>query len=742
MRLPITFSSLKLPNWFLRIKESSYSEKWQEVFSHYNGMMKAGVQLTDPSLFPPILKACLELSCRHGLSIHACLVKRGFESFTSIGNSVMDFYVKSDALDSAMRVFSYMRNRDSVSWNIIIHGHLDLGDSVEGLLLFKQGRVAGFEPNTATLVLVIQACRSVRAIREGLKIHGYIIRSGFWAITSVQNSLLSMYAYIEMEFASKLFDEMYDRDVISWSVMIGGYVQSEEDQIAFWLFREMVYNFGAEVDAQTMVSVLKASNNLRDISMGRLVHGFVIRRGFNNDLFVGNSLVDMYFKCNDAGSAFKTFNEMPRRNIVSWNSLLSGFVGNEKHSEAPMIYASMRKAGFEADAVTLVNLLQTCKHFVDTSQCKSIHATVIRRGYELNELVMNSLINAYAKCNIIMLAWRLFNQMKRRDTVTWSTMIAAFAYCGMPDEAIAVFQQMYWVHEKPNMVTMLNLLEACSVSAELKRSKWAHGIAIRRGLAAEVAVGTAILDMYSKCGAVEASRKAFDQIPKKNIVSWSAMIGAYGMNGFASDALALLAEMKSHGLKPNPVTMLSVLSACSHGGLVEEGLAFFEELVQDRGTELGLEHYSCMVDLFGRAGKLDNAMDFIKKMPERLKPGASAWGALLSACRSHGNSELGAGAVSRVLELEPSNSAGYLLASSMYAAAGLWNDASRMRWLVKEKRVGVVAGYSLVNVDNKPCRFVAGDKYHPLSDDICLTVEQLHSCMKLDERNIEAAFAW
>ncbi|GMP72270.1 hypothetical protein CsSME_00030366 [Camellia sinensis var. sinensis] len=651
-------SSSKLPHWFWRIKESSSNGNWQEVFTLYRDTRKTGVQFIHPSLFPPIFKACLFLCFKHGES----------------------------ALNSSVAVFDCMRSRDSVSWNIMINGHLGQGAVKEG-----------FEPNNATLVLVIQACRSLKAIYEGMKIHGYIVTSGFWVITSVQNSLLNMYADIEMEAAQKLFDEMFSRDLISWSVMIGAYVQSEEAEVAFRLFREMVTKNEIEMDGQIM--------------------------------------------CHDIKSALKSFREMPRRNVVSWNSLLSGFVSNDKYLEALLLFDSMWKAGIDADGVTLVNLLQTCKHLLDPIHLKSIHLIIIRRGYEVNDLVMNSLIDAYAKCNLITLAWSLFNQMKRRDTVTWSTMIAGFTHCGMPDEAIAVFQEMNQVQNKHNVITVLNLLEACSISADLKRSQSAHGIAIRRGVEADVAVGTAILDMYSKCGAIEASERVFDQIPKKNVVSWSAMIAAYGMNGLPHYALALVDKMRAHGLRPNPVTTLSVLSACSHGGLIEEGLLFFQELVQDHAVELRLEHYSCVVDLLARAGKLDTAMELIEKMPNNgLKPGASAWGALLSACRTCGNSELGSGAFSRILELEPSNSAGYLLASSMYAAGGLWVDAARMRWLVRGRGVRMVTGYSLVHVNDKACKFVAGDKHHSFSGEVYLVSEQLHLCMKIDKMHEEAVF--
>lgn len=471
--------------------------------------------------------------------------------------------------------------------------------------------------------------------------------------------------------------------------------------------------------------------------MGRMIHGLVIFRGLGCDLFVGNSLIDMYSKCKDTDCAFKVFSEMPQKNIVSWNSTLSGLVVNEKYSEALSLFYAMGKGVNEVDEITLVNILLICKYFVHPMECKSVHCVVLRRAFESNELVLNSLIDAYSKCHLAELAWKLFNDVKKLDVVIWSTMIAGFTLSGRPDEAIAVFQEMNQAQVKPNAVTIINLLEACSVATELSRSKWAHGIAIRRGLATEVAVGTAVVDMYSKCGAIEASRKAFDQISGKNIMSWSAMVAAYGMNGLAHEALGLVAEMELHGLQPNAVTTLSVLSACSHGGLVEEGVSFFNSMVQYHGVEPASEHYSCMVDMLVRAGELDIAIDWINQMPDNLKATASGWGALLSACRSYGNRELGARAASHILELEPQKSAGYLLASSMYAAGGLWVESSGTRRLAKERGVKVVAGNSLVHVDNKACKFVAGEKSqsHPHGSEINIIVKQIHNCMKFDERN-------
>ncbi|KAL3641669.1 hypothetical protein CASFOL_012484 [Castilleja foliolosa] len=730
MRFPVAPSCLNLHNLCHEIKNSSSSGRWKDVLSQYIQIKRTPAHHPiDHTIFSHVLKACLSLSFRLGTSVHASLIKNGFGSYTSVGNSVMDFYVKSGALCSTVSVFNNMTTQDSVSWNIIIHGHLDRGDFENGLKYFIQARaVFGFEPNVSTLLLIIQAYRSLRAFTDGQIFHAYLIQSGLWSLTSVQNSLLSMYTDTSMDYAQRLFDEIYDTDVISWSVMIGGYVHSDEFITGLGLFKKMVSELGIEVDGQTMVSVLKGCVNLRDIRIGKLIHGFLVIRGLDYDLFVSNSLIDFYCKCGDIDSAITMFKEMNCKNTVSWNSILSGFVHNEKYEEALNFFASMRQSGFVADEVTLVNLLVIFKLFGDLSQCKSIHGTVIRRYLQSNDLIMNSLIDAYSKCNQIDISWRLFCLIKIPDVVTWSTMISGFSHCGLPDEAISLYRDM----PNPNPITILSLLEACALSAEIKKSKWAHGIAIRMGLASEVVLGTAILDMYSKCGSILASRRAFNQIMVKNVVSWSAMIAAYALNGLPRDALALFSEMDNHGLKPNSVTILSVLSSCVHGGLVEEGLSIFKEMANKYGSELKLEHYSCLVDLLARSGNTDDALRLIKSTPIGMKPGASAWGALLSGCRNYEDRKLVSAVFSQVLELEPSSSAGYLLASSVYAGGGSWGDVSGVRGLMRERGVKVVAGYSLVHVDNKAYSFTAGDKFHPLFYLLGPVIEQLHSSMRMD----------
>ncbi|KAL8142560.1 hypothetical protein V2J09_015592, partial [Rumex salicifolius] len=705
---------------------------WQEAFSHFIAISRNGFELTDPSLCPALMKAASNISFSHGACIHACSIKQGFEHLTSVGNSTMDFYLKWGFMGAAESVFEGIRRQDSVSWNTIVRGYLHNGDSEQGLWSFMQGRVERFEPNIATLVSLVQACRSLGLFWEGQELHGYMMKSGFWGVGSVQNVMLGLYCDSDRVCARKVFDEMHHRDVISWSMMIGGFVQRGESMLALELFLDMVTEESVEPDGLTLVTALKACSAVGNIGTGKSIHGFVVSRGFDNDVFVQNCLIDMYSKCDDTHSARRVFNDIPVKNNVSWNSILSGLVLNDMHSEAIELFKSMRMAGVEEDEVTLTSLLQTCKDTFEPHQCKLIHSRMFKRGFESNQLLVNSLMDAYAKCNLIHLSQTLFNRLNSKNKVSWGTMIAGFGHCGLPEEAMAVFHQMLQSGEPPNAVITLNLVEASGSTSELGRVKWAHGIATRRGLFSEVAVGTAIVEAYSKCGAIDNASRAFHLIDNKNIMSWSAMIGAFGMNGRAHESLSLYSKMKLQGLRPNRVTALSLLSSCSHGGLVTEGLSLFKEMVEEHGITPAAPHYACLVDLLSRAGRLEAAQELIGLMPEPNKLSGSLYAALLSGSKKSSNTRIGEGVAARLLELEPWSSGGYMLVSGVHAVGRSWEDVGRVRRLVRERRLKVVPGYSMVYVDGRGVKFVAGDKCSSLQAAQCSdTVLGLHSCIAI-----------
>ncbi|KAJ6803774.1 pentatricopeptide repeat-containing protein [Iris pallida] len=447
-----------------------------------------------------------------------------------------------------------------------------------------------------------------------------------------------------MDSAKALFDEMPHRDVVAHSVLISGCALSGDPESAVRVFRSIG---SSDVDGLAMVGVLQACAAAAaaggSVGLGRMVHSHVVRRGFEADLFVGNSVVDMYSKCRDVDSAVRAFGLMPGTNVVSWNSMLSGLVRSEMYSEALELFGSMSEVGVEGDEVTVVNLLQASKKLGMGVWCKCIHSFAIRRSFETNAFVLNSLLDAYAKCDLLGLASRLFERLDRRDVISWSTMIAGFAHCGKPDEAVAFFLDMRLANETPNSVTVLGLLEACTVSAELKLSKGVHGLAIRNGFADELAVGTALVDVYAKCGDLASSTRVFGAMPERNVMSWNAMIGGLGMNGRTREAVDVLREMEVRNVKPNGGHDAVGAVGVQPRRLVEEGLSCFRRMKEDPLLQPGLEHYCCVVDIGqgrgarergggdrGDAGRAGGGEGGVERAAERLqKPrgrGAGAGG--------------------------------------------------------------------------------------------------------------------
>ncbi|EPS62682.1 hypothetical protein M569_12107, partial [Genlisea aurea] len=625
-----------------------------------------------------------------GKSIHAYMVKREYEAFSSSGNSLMDFYAKSGALSYSTAIFNGMKAKDFVSWNIILRGHFVYGSVEQGLDLYRSARSVKFEPNVSISVLVIQSLRSLEAYSDGMAFHGYLIRCGLTGLNPVLNSILSMYADFCVRCAETLFDEMIRRDVISWSVMIKAYINDNDGYSALESFKKMLSDHEIEVDGQTMVTALKACSIFGDVGIGKMIHGFVLKTALN-DLFVANTLVDFYCKCGDIDSAVVVFDEMPVRNLVSWNSLMHGFVSDSNYAGAVSLYSRMADSGVVADEATMVNLLQIFKALGDLPRCKTIHGRAVRRGMMSNDLVVNSLIDGYSKCIRIEYSWRIFSRTGRPpDVVTWSTMMSAFTRCGMPLEAIAFYGGIQFYVDVRSPVALLNLLEACGAAAEIGSSRRAHGLAVRMVPTSDVVFGTAILHMYSKCGAVEASRRAFDEIAEKNVVAWSALVAACGLNGRPRDAVSLLSEMRADGVEPNAATAVAALSACCRGGLVEEGISIFNAAAEEPTGE----QYSCVADLLARSGYLDEAREFMAV----YSPAAygSGWGAVLSGSRSYEDRKVAVEATRRVVELEPGSSGGYVLGSSCFAASGSWSDAAEVRRAMKRRGVRVVGGYSLV----------------------------------------------
>eukprot|EP01018_Ginkgo_biloba_P025976 Gb_06693 [translate_table: standard] len=715
-------------SWTAMIAGYSQNGHCKEALILYHQMQQTDVK---PNSITKVaaLKACGHLGAlKLGKSMHGNMIKTEFELNVFVMTSLIDMYTKCGSVEDARHVFDKMSRRNVVSWTAMIAGYAQNGYSSEALSLFHQMAIANVPLDSVTLVSALLACAHVGALQQGRWIHDYIIRSGFELDVFVQNSLINMYVKCDcIDVASQLFKKMSRRDVVSWNVMIGGYAQNGLTNEAFSLFHQMRLK-DVTPDSTTMSSLLSICALLRALRQGKCIHNYIIRYGFESDVFNGVALIDMYAKCGATEDAHQCFDLMPRRDVVSWNALIAGYSQNGHANEVLTLFHRMQLAGTMPNAVTVVSVLPACAQLGDLQQGKWIHDYIIRSRFESDSFVMTTLIDMYAKCGSIHIARQLFDRMCTRNVVSWTAMITGYAQNGHANEALTLFNQMQLAGVKPNSVTMVSVLSACAHLGALEQGKWFHNYIIRRGFESDAFVVTALIDMYAKCGRIVIARQLFDNMSEENVFSWSAMIAGYGIHGHVHDALALFNQMQHLGINPNDITFISVLSACRHAGLVDEGWKCFECMTQKYGITPRAEHYACMVDLLGRSGHLHEAQDFISKMP--LPPDAGVWGALLGACRIHCDIELGQHVAEHLFELDPENAGHYVLLSNIYAAAGRWDNVAKVRTMMKSRGLKKTPGRSFIEVNNKVHEFVVGDRSHPQSEKIYEMLEALAGQME------------
>ncbi|CAM6015544.1 unnamed protein product [Sphagnum balticum] len=535
------------------------------------------------------------------------------------------------------------------------------------------------------------------------------------------------------------------------------YVKEGQPEKTMRLFQQMQQE-GISPNEFTFVPVINACAGLGALEDGRLVHEQLIQSGCKFDVFVGNSLVDMYAKCGSIEDAWRVFNKMPSRDVVTWNAMILGQVKCGQGQKALELFREMEQEGVWPNTVTFMAVLNACASVVSLQEGKCVHEKVIQGGCESDILVGTSLVDMYAKCGSIEDAQRvfdkmpsrnvftwtaiilgyvkcgqgqkaldLFQEMKQEDVVTWTAMILGHVKCQQGQKALELFRQMQWEGVWPNSVTFVGVLNACASVVALEEGRCAHEQIIERGWDSDVFVGSSLVDMYAKCGSMEDAWKVFNKMRSRDVVTWTAILGGCAMHGHGKDALQHFERMCEEGVEPNDVTFICLLSACSHAGLVDEGMHCYTSMITDYMISAQLEHYTCMVDLLGRAGHLQEAENMIMAMP--CDPHVAPWMALLGACRIHGNVEMGERVAKQILELDPENSAGYVLLSNIYAAAGNKHLSENVEQQRKERGVKKQPGRTWIEVNNEVHTFVVDDQDHPQMIEIHAELQRLSGLM-------------
>ncbi|KAF8380303.1 hypothetical protein HHK36_027785 [Tetracentron sinense] len=644
-------------------------------------------------------------------------------------NTMIAAYANSGRLIEARKLFDVTPNRSSIAWSALISGYSRHGCGTEALDLFWQMRFEGQKPTQYTLGSVLRACSIFTLLQRGEQIHGHAIKTQFDANVFVVTGLVDMYAKCKrILVAEHLFKTTPDRrNHVLWTAMVTGYSQNGDGFRAIECFRDMQAE-GVGSNQFTFPSILTACAAVSGYEFGIQVHVCIIRSGFGVNIFVESALVDMYAKCGDLNSARRVLEGMEVKDVVSWNSLIVGCVRLGCEEEALSLFKKMHAGDMKIDDFTYPSVLNSFANVKDVENAKSVHCLIVKNGFEAYKHVSNALVDMYAKRGNLDCAFKVFYNMADKDVVTWTSLVTGYAHHGSHEEAVKMFCDMRMAGIDPDQFVIASILSACAELTILELGRQVQANFVRSGLRSSLSVDNSLVTMYAKCGCLDDARQVFDLMPSRDVVTWTALIIGYAQNGRGKDSLQFYDQMIMSGMRPDFVTFIGLLFACSHAGLVEDGCRYFDSMDKVYGIAPGPEHYACMIDLLGRAGKIEEAKKLLNQM--NVKPDATVWKALLAACRIHGDLELGERAAKNLFELEPTNAMPYVLLSNIYSAAGRWEDAAKIRRLMKAKGVSKEPGCSWIEMNSRVHTFMVEDRGHPRMAEIYAKVDEVMILIK------------
>ncbi|CAK9178289.1 unnamed protein product [Ilex paraguariensis] len=764
------------------------------------------------------MKACISLgSVPEARKLHARLVSTGLHSSTFLQNHLLNMYSSCGLIDDALRVFTEIEFRNVFSWNTMISGLADSGRMRKAAQLFDEiperdtvswnsmmsgyfhneqphGTIKVFTsiirdcncvPDLFSFSCAMKACASLGYVNLASQLHGLVVKFDFGGHESIGSSIIDMYVkcgapslseqvflrmpnpnlfcwntliYVYSKLygvgrALHLFHQMPEHDTCSWNTMISILAQHGKGAQTLDMFVEML-NHGFRPNSMTYASVLSACAGICDLGWGAHLHAQILRKEPNIHVYVGSGLIDMYAKCGCLEYAMTVFNNLKERNVVSWTSMIGGTAQFGLVEEALTLFNQMRKVPVDSDEFTLATILRVCSILKDISLGGQLHAYTIRIGMNSSVPVGNSLVTMYAQCGNVqsascafklmpvkdVISWtamltafsqtgnvekarEYFSRMPERNVITWNSMLATYIQHGFWEEGLKIYILMAREGVKPDLITFATLISACAYLAVLKLGNQIVAQAEKLGFVSNVSTANSIVTMYARCGRIGEAYNVFDSIVMKNLISWNSIMAGYAQSGQGRKVIEIFEDMLKMGFMPDHISYISVLSGCSHSGLVLEGQQYFNMMTKDHGISPNCEHFACIVDLLGRAGRVDQAKSFIDEMP--LEPNADIWGALLGACRIHGNTKLAETALNNLIKLDVEGSGSYVLLANIYSDAGKLEGVSDVRKHMRQKGIQKNPGCSWIEVDNRVHVFTVDDTSHPRIKDIYIALQEI-----------------
>ncbi|KAL6909761.1 hypothetical protein ACP4OV_001420 [Aristida adscensionis] len=635
----------------------------------------------------------------HPRAVHGAAVKLGCIASTFLCNRLLLAYLRRPLMADARSLFDEMPRRNLASWSILISGSVRLGALSGAFVLLSDmlraaGRGGFDRPDSFTLGALAAGCAHSEDIFAGAQVHACAVKFGVDKDESVAGVLVDMYAKCgRVDSSWRAFALAPQRSVMSWTSMIACLVShgcSRYHDTAIYLFKKMLVLKIWPTNA-TFSCILKVFDMPELLPAGMQVHCCLVKMGTEIDPSLGSALMTMYGRCGGVDEIAKLASRI-RHDVFSWTSLLVAYARNGYNMEAIWVFKEMIMENVAIDQSAITSLLQICSSVGQLKMAKEVHCYAQKAFFKLDTLLLNATITAYSRCGDVTSAENVFDLLENKDIISWTALLTCYAQNGLAQEVLMLFMEMLQRGLESPVFCITSVLRACSTTTDLTSGLQIHSRAVKLGIDNDNSVENALVTLYAKCGCVRVALKIFNSMRDRGIISWNALITSFSQHGNEVAAIQLFDMMQEEEVSPDDYTFVGLLTSCSRMGLVAEGCEYFKQMTAKFNLVPKMEHYTCMVDLFGRAGRFCDAMDFIDAMP--CQPDRLVWEALLASCRVHGNVQLGRLAAKKILEMRPEDPSPYIILSSIHASVDMWDEKAWDRTVFDTQRARKDTGSS------------------------------------------------
>ncbi|KAH7294331.1 hypothetical protein KP509_28G067300 [Ceratopteris richardii] len=663
------------------------------AFQTFEQMLQEGF-LPNKGGYISIFTTCAkQLAVLQGKRMHACILATMFVSDIATNTALVTMYNRCRNTEYAKWIFENMGEVDAVIWNVMIASCLEQSQGEYALELFNSMRQQGVILSKVTVIHVLDACGSQMALARGLQLHSIMMGSEFEADLMVQTALINMYGNCgSVRYAEMVFERVKSKDEVIWSAMVAVYSQSGQVHNAVQMFDKMLQE-GMVSNKFVVSSILSGCAELRVPIEGKQMHARMSASGFTLDGAVRNALISFYGKTSSLKDAWKAFHMTLEPDMVSWNAIIAVCAEHGRLDSACQVFSQLLQQAMLVDKAGFISVLSACANQAALSEGKRMHAWVTCSGFDGDLNLDNALANMYGKCGQLHHMCNIFNCMSEKNLVTWNTLIGVYAQHGRDKEALQLFEEMQETGIAPDRLTFTSVLSACATQGALAEGKRIHEIFRSRGYEPDQIVGSSLVSLYGKCGSLTEAKEVFNSVPEQDVVIWNALITAFSQNGYGEQVLELFNTMQKSNIKPTGVTFISVLSACSHVGRIDEAWHNFLTMQVCYQIEPVVDHYNCMIDLLSRAGRLDDAEYLLDIMLS--EPTVASLMTLLGACRKELDDVRGERIAEKVFILDPKSPSPYVMLSNIYASVGRMDDALGLMKLMRDRDILFEPGDSM-----------------------------------------------